>query len=422
MKKKALILGWGISGKAAAQFLLERGFFIEVFDDRIKDWNEPSFVWFPYPLKKDLSHFSLFVPSPGVARDHPLYLEAKEQKIEIAGEAELALREVSQPAVAVTGSNGKTTVVKIIEHVLQSAKIPAKAVGNVGYPLTKQLLERKMEEVLILDLTSFQLETLRSQRIDFGIILNITENHLDRYESMEEYAKTKIHLENCLKKEGKIFVSHGLFSSFSHLFHREVNIFNDGEIEEIFSEELKKRFSAHDRENAAAAWKVVKHFGVDLSKFFQSLKTFSKPPHRIEFVEEIEGAFYFNDSKGTSVDAVIKAINAMNGPVILIAGGVDKKLSFLNWKIFQDKIKMILVIGQTKEKIYEELKDFFHIEKMNGLSDAIFRAKEIAKPGDFVLLSPGCSSYDMFRDYEHRGDEFKRLVHYLKDRKEGVTQ
>lgn len=402
---KALVLGLGISGKAAAKFLRDHGYAVTCVDDRAAVLSQLELANVEKKISSeisDLSSFDLFVPAPGIPRTHPLYVAAKNAKLEIAGELELALRQLQgKYCIAVTGTNGKTTVVKLIEHVLCQLGFKARALGNVGEPLIDHIDDATH---LVIELSSFQLETMKTQSFDVGIILNITEDHLDRYLNFEEYAQTKCHLQQCLKKGGELIV-HETVAPFLQPPYTSYT----------FMEEMPVG-APHDRANATAAFLAVKKLGISCQDFLSALQTFVKPAHRIEFVASVGKVNYYNDSKATNVDAAVKALEAMQTPVVLLAGGVDKGGSYEPLLAFKDKIKQIFVFGQSGEKIEAALKDSFAISRCQTLDEAVKRASQSAKPGETVLLAPCCSSYDQFRSYAHRGEVFRSIVSQLKEK------
>jgi len=332
----------------------------------------------------------------------------------VIGEAELALRSLSQRAVAITGTNGKTTVTLLVEHILKTAGIKARSLGNIGEPLAAYAMQPDPEEVLVVELSSYQIETLTARAFDAAVILNISPDHLDRYSNMEGYAKAKCDLQKCLREEGALFVHHRVAEEFGYLLSEPYSIFDATSKTGWTWPQSCAKWGDHDKENALAAWALCCTYGVSYTQFQNALDTFQKPPHRIEFVCEIDGVCYYDDSKGTNLDAVIQAVRAMPGPVLLIAGGVDKGASYLPWKgNLKGKIKRILVLGQAAEKIDSELGLYFEVEHVDSLLIAVEKAKCHAVKGDVVLLSPGCSSYDMFENYAHRGQEFQRCVRNL---------
>ncbi|MES2345920.1 MAG: UDP-N-acetylmuramoyl-L-alanine--D-glutamate ligase [Chlamydiota bacterium] len=410
---KTLIIGLGSSGKAAAALLLSLGREVIGVDSNLSVVSaETTFPVFSDDTCIDFLEIEQVIVSPGISRQHPFYVKALDLGIEVIGEVELALRHLKGRLIAVTGTNGKTTVTLLIEHQLRLFGIQAQAFGNVGTPLTSYCLSSADEDVLVIELSSFQLETMSTQSFESGLILNITPDHLDRYASAEEYALAKCHLQQCLKSNADLYVHGDVLRDYGHLLDEKRVVRYD------LLENFKDGFFDCDRMNILAAWAVVKGFGLNFDQFCEGLKTFKKPPHRIEFVAEIDGVSYYDDSKGTNVDAVLSAVSAMKGNVVLIAGGVDKGSSYAVWKMaFCGKVKKIIVLGQAADKMMEELQDSFEMKKVDSLALAVAESALFAKEGENVLLSPGCASYDMFLSYVHRGKEFKRHVDDLKIRR-----
>ena len=431
--RKVLVIGMGKSGKAAYRFLVIQGHQPVGVDDNLNLLNKLREEGLQVSESPDVSEFDEIVLSPGVPLTNKWYLDAKQLGKDIIGEVELGLRDLknsskqtSQTIIGITGTNGKTTVTLLIEHILKFSGKKARALGNIGTPFTEYCLNRDPEEIIVAELSSYQLETLTSKVLDVGIILNITPDHLDRYQSLEEYATAKSLIQTCLTSEAKLYINSQVLKDFGHLFKGKCRTFGsfsgsflwtDGDI----VKELNKfefswpekfiRVGIHDSENALAAWAVCRELGVQKETFLQALTTFQKPAHRIEFVKEFRGVTYFNDSKGTNLDATLKAVSAMPGSVILIAGGVDKGSSYKVWKeTFIGKVRLIFAIGQAAEKIKQELLSDISVHVVSSLEEAVQKAEECARSGEAVLLSPGCASFDMFRDYAHRGEEFKRYV------------
>lgn len=417
---KALVIGLGISGKAAMDFLVQKGFEVQGTDSKEEALLENSVL---ESQITDLKDFDLVVISPGVSLEHRLCKLAKEQNIELTGEAELAFRYCKQRCIGVTGTNGKTTVTLLIAHALNEFGIAARALGNIGEPLTRYFMEPKEEEVIVAELSSYQLETMQTPVFDVGLILNITPDHLDRYPSMQEYAAAKFRLETCVKPAHPFYVYLPALSysntkackTFGRMpeadYWTDKNGAKEAENIEYILPLSYREIGIHESENALAAWLAVREFGVTRTSFYHSLETFKKPEHRIEFVKMLGGVAYYNDSKGTNLDATIQAIQSMRGAVVLIAGGVHKGASYQAWKEpFKDKVKRIIVIGEAADKITADLKDDFQIEKASTLMQAVEIAAVHASDGDSVLLSPGCSSYDMFHGFAHRGEEFKKYI------------
>lgn len=411
MKKKALVLGMGVSGKSACDYLQKQGFDVVGVDKKISDYKTFKVVDEEKALELDCD---LLVKSPGIAFSHPVAKKAQESGIKIVSDIDLGLAELykkGKTLFAITGSNGKTTTTLLINHILNFAGMGSKAVGNIGHAILAEL--ECEEKYLCVELSSYQLETYDQEVFTAGTILNITPNHLDRYDSFMDYAKAKFRLQDGLTKEGKLFLHPKVIEEFSHLLslkskEKVATIVPLGYRVEGFST------FQHDLENLSVAYQFCKEALVDDETFLQAAATFKKPPHRIEFVRNVSEVSYINDSKSSSVDAIEKAVESMPGEVILIAGGVDKGGSYSPLKkVIEEKVKLILLIGQAAPIIENQLQGLCPIEMCGALENAVKRAKNYAKPGQTVLFSPGCASFDQFKNYEHRGDVFKELINSL---------
>lgn len=433
--KRTLIIGMGKSGIAAYDFLQEEGDFVVGIDDSLAIVERLVEAGKRVMITADVKAFDRLIVSPGVSPSHPLIKQAEAHKILILGEMELALTALlglHQPMIAVTGTNGKTTVTLLIEHVLQTAGFSACALGNIGIPLISYVKKVQKNEILVIELSSYQLESLSIPVFDIGLILNITPDHLDRYGTMKEYAQAKCCLQQCLKQEGQLWLHESVAAEFKALLqssydtygrNRDCTLWTDqvallghSGIETILPTRYRN-LGLHESENVLAAWIACKRFGISSDIFLQAVKSFQKPAHRIEWVTSLQGVDYVNDSKGTNIDATVKAVESMQKPVVLIVGGVDKGAPYTSWKtVFDTKVRHIIAIGMAAQKIAVDLKPEFQVDVAASLSQAIERAQMLAQKGDVVLLSPGCSSFDMFRDYAHRGNEFKRIVFELKEK------
>lgn len=437
---KTLIIGLGISGQAAAKLLLSQGHAVIGVDSRCPEFQQlpeiAALISQGLQIQSDkepifFGDIELVVVSPGISVKHPLYIAAKGENKKIISEIELGCRFLSnQKIIGVTGTNGKTTVTLMLEHIMKSTGKKGIALGNVGVALCSKVLELTSDEIIVLELSSYQLETLNQKILDVGILLNLTPDHLDRYGTMEAYAKAKINMQRCIKEEGNFIVDEKTFSHFSSLFQKQplslfgyqstCNFFTD--LEKIYApdnkswmlpQNYKGKRTVH-LENVLAACAVCFALGIAPDEVFKSLLTFTIPNHRIQFIRELNGVFYYDDSKGTNVEAVKRAVEILPHNVILIAGGVDKGESYSYWlESFRDKVKCICAIGQAKEKIKEDLQSNVEVLTFNDLKEAVLYASSIAKRQDSILLSPGCASYDMFRDYAHRGKEFQSIVNSL---------
>lgn len=313
-------------------------------------------------------HPDILVLSPGYPVDCKEALYARQNGAEIIGEAELAFRYMQNRAVGVTGTNGKTTTVLLIEHVLNTFGIKAKALGNIGHALCDYMCEPDPKEIAVVELSSFQLETLKTPIFCASGITNISPDHLDRYASFSEYKAMK-----------------------ERIFH----------------------FTKGPCYTKDVALNLCRHLGISNEQYETALQTFKRPPHRLELIKKVDGLSFYNDSKGTNVDAVCYAVQNVPGPIFLIAGGVDKKGSYAIWnRSFKQKVKAILTIGEASKKIKDEV-DQLNVECVETLDKALLRAVSLSKGKGTILLSPGCSSFDQFNDYIHRGEEFERLVRLM---------
>ncbi len=441
MKKqyqRVLVLGLGLSGRAVAKYLLGAGSVVAALDQNVvqlknhpevRDLMAQGLSVLSEEQCPALSSYTALVVSPGIPRSHPIVRRALRENLMLVGESELACSLLKQPAIAVTGTNGKSTVVSLISHILNASGKPARVVGNIGIPLISQI-NGSLKDILIVELSSYQLEMMHHPVFQGAAILNITPDHLDRYRDFEEYVITKFRIKNCLKTKAPLFVHESCLQQFPALCqdsHIKAYGFSSGlplscnkdsilidENVEYFLPVGYKGQNNHHVENVIAACGLTSLFAVSPQQFTEAVESFEKLPHRIELVRTFSGVAYYDDSKGTNIDAVMKAVASLDGKVVLIAGGVDKGASYDSWvDAFKGKVSHICLIGEASEKISEKLGDLFSVERVDSLNEAVQRAKAVASDGENVLLSPGCASFDMFESYEHRGNEFKKIVHDL---------
>jgi len=380
-----LVLGLGVSGTSVVRFLKEKKIpFIVTDDIEEKGSNEQAFC----NIEKAISKMDLvetIVASPGICFSHPVLAAAKKNDKEVICDIELALRYYINdlpPLIAITGTNGKTTTALLLQHILKSSDIEVDVSGNIGKPLLENLPSKKIQ---IVELSSFQLELISSPLFSYGVILNISPNHLDHHGTFEEYKRAKLKLcDLVLEKENM-----------------------------LINDDMEKNIS-HEEKNFLAAYTVAKEFGVSYETAMNAKRSFKKPNHRIEFVGTKKRVSYFNDSKATNTAATIEAVKSMQSPVVLLVGGVHKGNSYRDWiEPFNGKVRYIIAFGAAKELIAKDIGKAISLKVVETLQEAFFAASEILNEGDCLLLSPGCSSYDQFKNYEERGDEFKKLVKTL---------
>ena len=380
----------------------------------------------------------LAVLSPGVPTDLPLVKSFYEQGLPVWGEVELAFRTGKGRVLAITGTNGKTTTTALLGKIMEDAEDSVFVVGNIGTPYTSKALEMTEDSVTVAEISSFQLETIEKFAPCVSAILNITEDHLNRHHTMEEYIRVKelivknqkpedvcvLNYEDPVLREfGKNIVPQTVY--FSSERRLEKGIFledgqiilktEDQEISLVKTDDLKL-LGKHNFENVMAAAAMAYYAGVSVESIRKSICEFTAVEHRIEYVTEKNGVVYYNDSKGTNPDAAIKGIQAMNRPTWLIGGGYDKGSSYDEWlNSFDGKVRSLVLIGQTKEKIREaaERLGVCSCILCEDLQEAVKICAEKAQPGEAVLLSPACASWGQFDNYEQRGDCFKEYVKNL---------
>lgn len=404
---KTVILGLGKSGRAAYDLLKHEGCEVVGFDDAYRG------------EALDLTEFERVVVSPGVPLSHPLVQEARRLGVQVVGEAGLALSRMRETKVAVTGTNGKTTVCLLIGHVLKRAGVKMAVLGNIGNPLSEYVRQGGGAEVAVVELSSYQLETLEGKLFELGLILNITPDHLERHGSMETYADAKWRLSACIKKGGELWVHESIARKGVQTYgkNRSCTLWTDRvallqcSAVELILPTRYRDLGVHESENVLAAWIVCRRLGVAKEVFVEAVETFVRPAHRIEKVAVVDGVEYVDDSKGTNLDATVKAVESMQKPVVLIAGGVDKGASYAAWKKpFEGRVRCVVALGAAAETIARDLAPEYAVEIFSSLEEAVRGARGKACVGDVVLLSPGGSSFDLFRDYAHRGEEFKKIV------------
>ncbi|HEV2578057.1 MAG TPA: UDP-N-acetylmuramoyl-L-alanine--D-glutamate ligase [Acidobacteriaceae bacterium] len=441
--KRVLVVGLGKSGIAAARFLKARGAQVTVSDIR------PAGLIAELPALLDAgimvetgSHGlltfrrqHLIVVSPGVPLNTPELSTVRAFGIPIIGEFELGAQFLQGQVVAITGSNGKTTTTTLIGEILKASGKPTLVGGNIGRPVVDMVAEATTETWSVLEVSSFQLETIQTFRPKIALVLNITPDHLDRHGSFEAYAAAKTRItENqtaddflilnaedeptklvAAKTKAQIYwfsprrqVKQGAFVHGESIFFRAKE---NGEAEPIMPVSEIPLAGAHNVENVLAAVCAARLAGVDAQVIREAVAAFHAVEHRLEFVRELNGVRWFNDSKATNVDATAKAIEAFPGGIYLILGGKDKDSDYTTLSpLLRARVKTVITIGSAAEKIESHLAGVVKIEKAETMDRAVAWARQEAKSGDVVLLAPACSSFDQFENYEHRGRVFKQLV------------
>ena len=411
---KALIVGMEKSGRAAYEFLHARG--VEVTATDLKPQSIDGFR----PQTDELFEepWDLIVPSPGVPLDLPPLASAIERGVKVIGEVELAAPFLLGPIIGITGSNGKTTTTSLVGHIFRSAKTPVQVGGNIGTPVLAMTETSRADQWNVLELSSFQLETIHDFHADVAVCLNVTQNHLDRHHTFENYAAAKGNLFRT-QKPGSFAVLNAddeVCRSFAALTPAQAVFFHGDQIETLMPAADVPIPGTHNAENVMAAAAVAEIAGISKSDIIAAVKTFKAVEHRLEFVAEIAGVRFYNDSKATSVDATTKAVDSFGGNLWIILGGKDKGSDYT---VLRDRLRRkaraAILIGAAAEKIACQLEGAMPLINAGTLEHAVHEAWNRAQPGDTVLLAPACSSFDQFQSYEHRGRAFKELVNGLKD-------
>ena len=441
--KRVLVVGLGKSGIAAARFLKGRGAQVTVSDIR------PAGLISELPALLDAgimvetgSHGlltfrrqDLIVVSPGVPSNTPELTTVRAMGIPIIGEMELGSEFLQGQIVAITGSNGKTTTTTLIGEILKSSGEPTLVGGNIGRPVVDMVAESTPQTWSVLEVSSFQLETIQTFKPRIALVLNITPDHLDRHGSFEAYAAAKTRItENqtvddflilnaedeptkliAAKTKAQIYwfsakrqVKQGAFVHGESILFRAKE---GGEVEPIMPVAEIPLAGAHNVENVLAAVCAARLAGVDAQTIREAVAAFHAVEHRLEFVREFNGVRWFNDSKATNVDATAKAIEAFPGGIWLILGGKDKDSDYSTLSpLLRARVKAVITIGSAAEKIESHLSGVVKIERAGTMDRAVAWAQKEARSGDVVLLAPACASFDQFENYEHRGRVFKQLV------------
>jgi len=442
-----LVFGAGKSGVSSAKLLLDAGKNVCIYDGRndfdfekLKNDNPALKDCECYAGELPDKKFDCAVVSPGISLENKDIEVLKARGIEIWGEIELAYRFSKGEIYAITGTNGKTTTTSLTGKILGDWFKSVFVVGNIGDPFTEEVLKTKDDSKIALEISSFQLEGVTTFKPKASAILNITPDHLDRHHTMENYIRIKESITKNQTEEDTVVLNYedetlrtfglGLknkvifFSGKRELDHgiyyRNGALYStlSGKEEKIIDTDELQILGVHNYENAAAAVALSLTAGVPMDSIRKSLREFKPVPYRIEFFAEKKGVKYYDDSKGTNPDASVKAVLAMNRPIVLIGGGYDKKISYDSYvSAFKGRVKNFVIIGETKDQLKETCQrlGFKDYCLADSLEEAVKISAGLAQEGDCVLLSPASASWDMFKNYEQRGDLFKEYVRKLPD-------
>lgn len=445
-RKRVLVIGLARTGVATALFCAEHGATVTASDTRsMEELAEAVGNLQQAHIRIELGDSAanllqgqeLIIPSPGVPAAAPLLQEARRLGLTVWSEIELAHRFLKGKLIGVTGSNGKTTTTALIEHILREAQFPTVLAGNIGTPLIAHVGETTDQTITVAELSSFQLELIENFEPNIAVFLNLTPDHLDRHKTMVAYGAAKARIfEN--QRAGDFAVLNADDSAsavyapprpkvfwFSRKkvveqggFVRDERVIfrRDGEDEEIVSAREIPLPGAHNLENVLAAAVATRLAGAPPWQIAKGIRSFKGVEHRIEFVAEVRGVRYYNDSKATNVDATLKALESFPGRIIVILGGKDKDSDYTQLRgALRDKAVLALLIGAAADKIEKQIAGSVAIQRAGTVENAVDCAYHAAHSGDIVLLAPACASFDQFQNYEHRGRVFKELVHHLDD-------
>jgi UDP-N-acetylmuramoylalanine--D-glutamate ligase len=433
--KKCVVLGLGKSGLAAARLLSEKGAIVSIVDSsNSKSLQEKRTLLSSKKIKvylgaaahNDPTHYDVAILSPGIEPTSPLVMNVTRKGTPLLGELELACSFTSRPIIAITGTNGKTTTTELTTRALQGSGLRPIACGNIGLPFSEAVLLSDDLDLFVIEVSSFQLEGIETFHPHVAVWLNLTPNHLDRYQSMEEYRNAKLRIFKNLH-ENDIAVLPFSFNRASAGIKARCITFSTTTQDADFSfandllfyqhkpflniQETQLR-GLHNVENLMAAFAVGVALGKPLESMCEAIKDYTPPEHRCERVAESEGVIWINDSKSTTLDSLEKAILSIekSHPIILIAGGKNKGSSFQPLlPLIQERVKAAILIGELKQSIACEW-NAIRSYQSDSLEEAVTMAHELAMAGDTILFSPGTSSYDMFTDYQERGNSFKKAV------------
>ncbi|MBM9511073.1 UDP-N-acetylmuramoyl-L-alanine--D-glutamate ligase [Desulfogranum marinum] len=448
---KGVVVGCGKAGLSAVRFLLDRDVCVGVSEGRTADQLDAALtadlqskgVQFEFGghTEEFLSSFDFVVPSPGIPLDLPVLHAVRQKGIKIVGELGLAAGLFQVPVIAVTGSNGKTTVTSLVGSLLAHAQQQVFVGGNIGTPLLEYFSSKEQSSVVVLELSSFQLDMAGAFRPDIGLVLNISPDHLDRHHTIDAYVDAKLKLVSHQRPGDRLILGgddqrlaeitsvdnvdvyrFGTGKRFEAVVNGdavELNFKENGVLrQETYNLQDTHLTSSVNRLNAAAAILAVRLAGCKREEVQGGLKVFEPPLHRMTEVAVIEGVRYINDSKATNYGAMHAALKGCTEPVVLIAGGREKGG---DWQLLRDvvaqKVRRLILLGEAAEKMKQVFGDIVPVAIAESMDDAVQVARRCAQRGDLVLLAPGCASFDMYAGYEERGRVFMESVHRLQHEK-----
>ncbi len=448
-----LIIGLGTSGISMAKFLRSRGKNVIATDieeskaDIAKELNELGIkTQIGFHDQKTFNQAEIMIPSPGIPLTNKFIKTALNKGVDITGELDIFTKYNDLPIIAITGTNGKTTVTTLIGDMLKHCKMNPFVGGNIGIPLVESLMAEKKDgkkaEVIVAEISSFQLDISKQFKPDVGVLLNISQDHLDRYESYADYTDSKWSLFKNQSFADKAVINQSIqgfekksqtlkselitFSSNKNDFEKcnakiglkNIEMKNKNYNQKVSTGSLKEFPGIHNKENIAAAALASLAIGANIHGIFKGIKNFKNLPHRMQFLKTIKGISFYNDSKATNIDAVIRAVRCFKKNIILILGGREKGTDFSGLiNHIKQRVKTIIAMGETSRKIYDTFEKTCPVKIVQAMKDGVQTAFATALKNDIVLLSPACASFDMYESYVHRGDDFINCVKQLETNK-----
>jgi len=439
----ATVIGLGATGYSVVRYLRARGLKVSVMDSRATpplykklDSAYPEVAVHLGEFNGEfLSESGLVVVSPGVALSEPVLREAKQQGAHMIGDIELFLQENQQPVIAITGSNGKSTVATLVGEMCRAGELQSWVAGNIGLPALDALTDQLEYDVAVLELSSFQLETTSQVAAEAVAILNVSADHMDRYASMGDYMLAKARILRGAKRailprhdeQLKQITNVSTVSTFDLDEPASPDEFgisrqsNYRWLSKGNSRLMKLRrvplIGLHNVKNVLAAFALVDFLDLPLERLVAAVKSFKGLPHRMQTVASVKDVTWVNDSKATNIGATSTALRNLEKDVIWIAGGQDKGADFVELReAISSNIKMLIVFGEDADKIKQALEGLLPIKRVEGMQAAVLMAQQHAQPNSIVLLSPACASFDMYKNFEQRGDDFAECVQRLYER------
>lgn len=439
--EKILVFGLARTGISALKTLKLKGYDLGAIDDNIDEEKTKILKELDVQIESidTIDKYDIILKSPGIRMDNPVILKANELSIEVVSDLELAQRIFDDiKIVAITGTNGKTTTTSLMTKMLNDSGRKAISIGNIGVGMLWEIYNSDKDTYFVIECSSFQLESTKNFKPQYSCIINITPDHIDWHGSMQNYVNAKKNVlknqdDNCYTvlnvddeyyEECKKFTKSNVYDVSTSTDVKKGSFikgdsiyFSDSDCNKIIDLKDVKLIGYHNYQNVLFCVTLAKLIGINDGSIRQTLMTFSGVEHRLEFVREMSGVKYYNDSKGTNVDASVKAIESFDKNVIILAGGYDKKVSLDNFFIAgKNKFKALILMGQTRDLFEKKAREygFENIFLVDDMKQAVNQANKIAESGDVVLLSPASASWGMYNNYEERGNEFKELVNNLR--------